>query len=97
MTPIEVILNKQLLEAERKRTISVLVDVLMLGLRITEGAELVLLLGDGAAKNNREAVYQWVEAQLQQLESTSLIKTKGILASRLYKRLIDAEGSLLIH
>jgi hypothetical protein len=80
----------------RRRTATLLTDVLMMGLHIPVGAQLVLVLGDGCARDNRDAVYGWVLSQLDELGSLSPLQVKSTLASRLYRRLMDAQTEILV-
>lgn len=80
----------------RRRTAILLTDVLMLGLHIPVGTQLVLVLGDGGSRDNRDAVYRWVLSQLDELGSLSPLQVKSTLASRLYRRLMDAQTEMLV-
>lgn len=82
---------------QQRRTAVMLTDVLMLGLRIPVGSQLVLVLGDGSARDNRDAVYCWVRDELSDLGSLSPLQLKAELAGRLYRRLIDAQNEMLIN
>lgn len=81
---------------QERRLVTMLTDVLMLGMRIPVGIQLVLILGDGSARDNRDAVYCWVKAQLDEFRALPPNQIKGILASRLYRQLLDAQAEMLV-
>jgi type I restriction enzyme M protein len=75
----------------RRRTATLLTDVLMMGLHIPVGAQLVLVLGDGCARDNRDAVYGWVLSQLDELEKTlwaTADKLRANMDAAEYKHLV---------
>jgi hypothetical protein len=82
---------------QRRRTVTMLTDVLMLGLRIPVGSQLVLVLGDGSARDNRDAVYSWVMGQLDELTSLTPLQLKAELLGRLHRQLVNAQQEMLIH
>ena len=82
---------------QRRRTAIMLTDVLMLGLRIPVGSQLVLVLGDGSARDNRDAVYSWVMGQLDELTSLTPLQLKAELLGGLYRQLVEAQQEMLIH
>lgn len=96
MKTTEQLLADLLFVNKRRRTATLLTDVLMLGLHIPVGTQLVLVLGDGASRDNRDAVYRWVFAQLEELGSMSPLQVKSILASRLYRHLMDAQSEMVM-
>ncbi len=60
-----------------------LAEVLGYACRVSEGAALVGVLGDGQARDNREALIGWVRDQVAQLDA----EVAGVLLPVLLKRL----------
>lgn len=60
-----------------------LAEVLGYACRVSEGAALVGVLGDGQARDNREALIGWVREQVAQLDA----EVAGVLLPVLLKRL----------
>lgn len=96
MKTTEQLLAELIRANHRRRTATLLTDVLMLGLHIPVGTQLVLILGDGSSRDNRDALYTWVMSQLEELGSMSPMQLKSVLASRLYRRLMDAQTEMLM-
>lgn len=95
MKTTEQLLAELIRANHRRRLATLLTDVLMLGLHIPVGTQLVLLLGDGSSRDNRDAVYGWVLSQLDELGSMTPLQIKSVLASRLYRRLMDAQTEMV--
>lgn len=94
-------LEEHLTELERKdklrRFAGRVADALVFRLSIPAGRQLVMILGDGTARDNRDAVRQWVEAELPKLEGMDVMQQQAELAMRLYTKLQDSGRGGAVH
>lgn len=91
MNRLETTLTALEQQNRRRRFVAMLADALVFRLSIPAGRQLVMVLGDGSACDNRDAVRQWVEAELPTLDEVDATQLQGELALRLYRRLQSRE------
>ncbi len=71
-----------------------LAEVLGHACRVSEGAGLVRVLGDGQARDNREVLIDWVRDQVAQLDAEVAGVLLPVLLKRLERRLRSWEEGL---
>lgn len=97
MNALEKMLAEIVQQAKYRRYVMMVADALVFRLSIPAGRQLVMILGDGTAEDNREAVRQWVEAELPKLEEVDAMHVQAELAMRLYKKLQDAARGGMVY
>lgn len=96
MNALEKMLAEIEQQAKYRRFVEMVADALIFRLSIPAGKELAMVLGDGTARDNREAVRQWVESEMPRIEEVEATRLQAELALRLYSYLSKAQdGDLL--
>lgn len=91
MNSLEKLLADIKQQAKSRRYVDMVADALIFRLSIPVGNQLVMVLGNGMARNNREAVRQWVEAEMSKIEEADVVALQAELARRLYVYLNQAQ------
>lgn len=97
MNALEKMLAEIEQQAKYRRYVTMVADALVFRLSIPVGRQLVMILGDGTAEDNRDAVRQWVAAELPTLEEVDAMHVQAELAMRLYTKLADAERGGVVY
>jgi len=79
-------------EAAEHRMIRRLASALQAAYRISDGDQLVAVLGTGVERNNREALVTWVDEQLPDLDEANSRQLLQSLVTRLGHALCEWEA-----
>jgi len=96
MNALEKMLAEIEQQAKYRRFAEMVADALIFRLSIPAGKQLAMVLGDGTARDNREAVRQWVEAEMPRIEEVEVTRVQAELALRLHSCLNQAQNGDLL-